>query len=232
MTGMGRAHQLDVLIRFTDLGHLPRLEQCVFALLGQVTGVDGMGGSSLSAMQVQVILPRFSFSEVETVRSALHPLRGLSDAMSIALHNWDHPEPHDLCVPMLNLGLDRAQGRYVSCIDIGDLILPGGYARLLTRLQLGDVAIALGGLVAQPVEWWGDVVLPFPPADADRASEGPAGFTFLLDRARVAPSDLVFRVTRPGTEVEDFVEKIRTAYSADSECAADRLGIRQVLRER
>ncbi len=228
MTEGGGRH-LDVLVRFTDLGHLPRLEQCVFALLGQVMDGDGAGGPSPTAMQVHVLLPRFSFSEVESVRAALHPLRGLSDAVSIILHSWDHPEPHNLRVPMLNLGLERARGRYLGCLEIGDVMLPGGYARLLARLQRGDAAIALGGLATQQVEWWGDVVLPLSTASAGRAGWGADGFAFLLDRTRVALPDLVFRVARPMAEVEEFVERIRLGYGADLESATDVLGVRQVL---
>jgi hypothetical protein len=231
MTEDGGLRGLDVVIRFTDLGHLPRLEQCVFALFGQVMG-DGAGRSALVPMQIHVILPRFSFAEVQAVRSALQPLRGLSDAVSLALHNWDYPEPHDLRVPMLNLGLERATGRYVACLEVGDLLHPDAYLHLLTRLQDSNAALALGGLAEQRVAWWGDVILPLPVADRWQQGDGHAAPAFLLDRTRIALPDLVFQAARPEAAIDVFLERMRERYSVDGEYPPARLGFRQILRDR
>jgi hypothetical protein len=220
---------LDIVIRLYDTSELPRLDHCVFALLGQSLRVE-----FCESLRLHVMLQRFSFAEIQAVRTAMQALLSLNKAVSLTVHNWEHPDPFDLRVPLLNWGLEVAKGRYFTCLDIADLLLPGTCARLLTRLRATRAALALGGIATQPVRWWGDVVLSLlaaPPSPEALPGGPPQGSTppiFLLDRARLPSQALVFRVGQPDAEIAEFVQRLRVHYLADTECMTDLLGLRQV----
>jgi hypothetical protein len=222
---------LDVVIRLYDPSELPRLCHCVFALLGQsLANRDG----SCGPLRLHVMLRRFAFCEIQAVRTAVQSLRPLDETMRLTIHNWEHSEPFDLSVPLLNWGLEVTKGRYFSCLDIGDLVFPGAYATLLTRLRVSRAAVALGGLAAQPVLWWGDVMLPVVSTlpRTEHMQSGPrdpeAPFIFLLDRASLRLKDLVFQTGPAGTEVAEFVRRLRVCHPIDTEYLTELLAVRQV----
>jgi hypothetical protein len=157
------------------------------------------------ALRLHLMLQRFSFAEVQVVRSATQALRALDETTTLTMHNWELAEPFDLRLPLLNWGLEVTKGRYFSCLSIDDLVLPGAYVKLLSRLQLTRAALALGGTMTQPAHWWGDVVLPLtlPCAGAD---VGAKPTVFLLDRARVPRQEQVCKVGLPDREVIDFIQ--------------------------
>ena len=169
------------------------------------------------------------------MRSMTQTLRPLDKTASLALHNWELPEPFDLRVPLLNWGLEVTKCRYFTCIDIGDLVLPGAYAKLLTRLRLTGAAMAVGQVMTQPVRWWGDVVLPLvatlpgPGPISSEPEDADAPPIFLLDRARLPTQDLVFRVGRPDREVVEFVQRLSAHHPVDTTHMNDLLGVHQVL---
>ncbi len=220
---------LDVVIRLYDTSELPRLDHCVFSLLGQSLHADFPG-----PLRLHLMLQRLSLAEVQAVRTAMEPLRSLDETASLTLHNWEHPEPIDLRVPLLNWGLEVAKGRYFTCLGTAELLLPGACAKLLARLQTTRAALALGGMATQPVRWWGDVILPLPATQpssgsiADKPVDRRASPVFLLDRARVPLEDLVFRVSQPDAEIAEFLQRLRICCQVDTECMADLLGLRQV----
>ena len=206
---------IDVIVPLDDTSDLPLLERCAFALMGQGT------------LRLHVMLQRFSLAEVRETRAALRVLEPLRPSLSVALHNWQYPEPFELRVPLLNWGLEVARGRYVTCLDVADLPMPGAFARLLARLQATGAAVALGGAAVQTVRWWGDVVLPMPwqQEPGARYARPPL---FLLDRARVAARDLAFREGQPGAEIAAFIERLDGRGMVDSHCRNELLGLRQV----
>jgi hypothetical protein len=204
---------IDILTRLYDLSDLPHLDQLMFSIMGQ---------SSAVPLQLHVMLQRFSFTEVQAVREATWGVRRLCAQTSVTLHNWDYAAPFDLRVPLLNWGLEVAQDRYVTCIDVHEQLRPRACAMLLGRLQRTDVALALGGATLQPVRWWGDVVLPV----SGLKSEFVPACIFMADRSRLAVTDCVFRSGEPGSEIKEFVERIRTRYATDTFCVAYDIAVR------
>ena len=222
---------LDVVIRLYDTTELPCLDHCIFSLLGQARQAEpghvGFGG----VLRLHVMLQRFSFTEVQTVRKALGRLMLLDEAADLTLHNWDYPEPFDLRVPLLNWGFEVARSRYATCVSSSDRLFPGTYARLLVRLQVTQAVIALGGMAAQPVCWWGDVIMPV--SDESKLAIAPLGElvppVFLVDRARLGSRETVFRAHNQGAEINEFISRLRLHHEADIECEADLLAVRQVF---
>jgi len=225
---------LDVVIRLHDISELPRLDHCLFSLLGQSIPVTS-DADHCEPLWLHLMLHRFSFAEAQVVRSATQALRPLDKTASLTMHNWELPEPFDLRVPLLNWGLGVTKCRYFTCIGVSDLLLPGAYAKLLARLRLTGAAMAVGRVITQRVRWWGDVVLPLveiPPRSAfvpSRPEGADALPVFLLDRARLPTHDLVFRVGHPDGEVAEFMQRLRSQYDIDTKYMTDLLGVHQVL---
>jgi hypothetical protein len=210
---MKEAPGIDIVTRLYDLADLPHLDRLVFSIMGQADAVP---------LRLHIMLQRFSFTEVQAVREATWGLRRLRDRTSVTLHNWDHPAPFDLRVPLLNWGLEVAQGRYVTCLDVHEQLCPHACTALLARLHGTQAAVALGGAALQPVRWWGDVMLPVP-AQADGLAPTPV---FMADRSRLAIEDRVFRSGEPGSEIKEFIDRLGTRYAVDTICQGDTLAIR------
>lgn len=210
---MREASGIDIVTRLYDLADLPHLDQLVFSLMGQ---------ADAAPLRLHVMLQRFSFAEVQAVRKAMWGLRRLHDQASVALHNWDYPAPFDLRVPLLNWGLEVAQGRYITCLDVHEQLCPHACTALLARLQGTQAALALGRSALQPVWWWGDVILPAP-EQADGSAPTPI---FMADRGRLATKDCVFRSGEPDSEIKEFIERLGTQYAVDTICQSNILALR------
>ncbi len=210
---MREAPGIDIVTRLYDLSDLPHLDRLVFSIMGQADAVP---------LRLHVMLQRFSFTEVQAVREAMWGLGRLHDRASVTLHNWDYPAPFDLRVPLLNWGLEVAQGRYVTCLDVHEQLYPHACTALLARLHGTQAALALGGAALQPVWWWGDVVLPVPD-QADGSAPKPV---FMADRSRLATKDCVFRSGEPDSEIKEFIERLGTQYAVDTICQSDTLALR------
>jgi len=204
---------IDILTRLYDLSDLPHLDQLMLSIMGQASAVP---------LQLHVMLQRFSFTEVQAVRKATWGVRRLRAQTSVTLHNWDYAAPFDLRVPLLNWGLEAAQDRYVTCVDVQEHLCPHAFAKLLARLQGTDVAVALGGARRQLVRWWGDVVLPVSGPDSGFVSTP----IFMADRSRLAVRDCVFRSGEPDSEIKEFVERLCTRYAVDTFCLTDNMALR------
>lgn len=205
---------IDIVTSLYDLADLPCLDRLMFSIMAQVDA---------SPLRLHVMLQRFSFTEVQSVREATRELRRLQDQVSVTLHNWDYPAPFDLRVPLLNWGLEVAQGRYFTYVDVHDHLYPHACTTLLTRLRDTTAAITLGGTVLRSVWWWGDVVLPIPDQDDAPA---PTSF-FMIDRHRVAIKDCVFRTSEPNCAINEFIKRLGAFYEVDARCEADMISIRQ-----
>lgn len=221
---------IDVVVCLSDTSELPRLNQCAFAVIGQLPPATSAGPSLGETLRLHVMLPRFSIAEVHDTRAAVQALSPLHTAFSLHLHNWEYPEPFRLRIPLLNWGLEVARGRYFTCLGVADLPLPGAVACLLARLRVTRAALALGGMAIQPVRWWGDVVLPLPRFQGAAAYDAVSPL-FLLDRARVPVRDLAFREGRPNEEIAEFIEHVTEFGAADTHCLAELLGLRQITEE-
>ncbi len=210
---MREASGIDIVTRLYDLADLPHLDRLVFSLMGQ---------AGAAPLRLHVMLHRFSFTEVQAVREATRELRRLHDRVSLTLHNWDYPAPFDLRVPLLNWGLEVAQGRYVTCLDVNEQLCPRACTALLARLHGTQAALALGGTALQPVWWWGDVILPVPD-QADGSAPTPV---FMADRGRLATKDCVFRSGEPDSEIKEFIERLAMQYAVDTICQNNVLALR------
>lgn len=210
---MREAPGIDIVTRLYDLADLPHLDRLVFSIMGQADTLP---------LRLHIMLQRFSFTEVQALRQATRGLRQLRDQASVTLHNWDYPAPYDLRVPLLNWGLEVAQGRYVTCLDVHEHLCPQACAALVARLQGTQAALALGGIALQPVLWWGDVILPVC-GQADGTAPTPV---FMADRNRLAVKDCVFRSGEPDSEIKEFIERLGTQYALDTMCQSDTLTIR------
>ncbi len=210
---MREALGIDIVTRLYDLADLPHLDRLIFSIMGQ---------TDAAPMRLHVMLPHFSFIEVQTIREAIWGLRQICDRATVMLHNWDYPAPFDLRVPLLNWGLDLAQGRYVTCLDVHEQLCPQACTTLLVRLRSTQAALALGGVVPQPVSLWGNVFLPVLD-EADGSTPTPV---FMADRYRLAVKDCVFRNGEPDSEIKEFIERIGTQYTVDTICQRDTLALR------
>lgn len=210
---MRSAPGVDIVTRLYDLSDLPHLDRLAFSVMGQ---------SGVAPLRLHVMLQRFSFTEVQRVREAVSDLCRLHEGASVICHNWDYPVPFDLRVPLLNWGLDVAVGRYVMCADIYDQLCPAACMALLDRLSSTKAALAVGGITVQPVQWWGDVVLPGPAPDPP--SQGAV--VAMIDRGRVAAKDCVFRAGDAGSETTAFVERLAGRYDVDAACQSRELVVR------
>ena len=210
---MREAPGIDIVTRLYDLADLPHLDHFMFSIMGQADAVP---------LQLHVMLQRFSFTQVQAVRDATWGLRRLNDQTSVTLHNWDHPAPFDLRVPLLNWGLEVAQGRYVTCLDVYEQLCPHACSALLARLQGTQATVAVGGVALQPCWWWGDVVLPVP-GQAKGSAPTPI---FMVDRSRLAIKDCVFRSGEPDSEIREFIKRLGTQCPVDTLCQSDTLAVR------
>jgi hypothetical protein len=210
---MSEAPGVDIVTRLYDLADLPLLDQLLFSITGQ---------ADTGPARLHVMLQRFSFDQVQSVRQATRGLRRLSDRVSVMLHNWDNPAPRDLRVPLLNWGLEVAQGRYVACLDVNEQLRPHACGTLLARLRETPAAVALGGVALQPVRWWGDVILAVP----DQPGTAAPRPVFMVDRDRLAVEDCVFRTGEPDAEIEEFLERLGTQYAVDRRCESDAVALR------
>lgn len=204
---------LDIVTRLYDLADLPHLDRLVFTVMGQADAMP---------LRLHIMLQRFSFTEVQAVRTATRKLRMVHDRASVILHNWDYPAPFDLRVPLLNWGLEVAQGRYLMCLDVYDQLRPHACTTLLARLHATQAALALGGAALWPVWWSGDVILP---ASAQGDALTPTR-VFMADRNRFAIKDCVFRSGEPNSEIEEFIDRLGTQYGLDTISQDDILAIR------
>ena len=210
---MRNAPTIDIVTRLYDLADLPQLDKLLFSIMGQADAVP---------LRLHLMLQRFSSVDVQAVREATSGLRRLHDRVSVTLHNWDHPAPFDLRIPLLNWGLEVAQGRYLTCLDVVEQLCPNACMTLLTRLYDTRAAITLGGTLLQPVSWWGDVVLPIP----DQVEGAAPMPIFLADRERLAVKDVLFRSGEPGSEIKEFLERLSTRYTIDTTCQSQTIAIR------
>jgi hypothetical protein len=188
---------LDVVIILRDLSDLPLLDRSLFTILAQPLDVP---------LHVHLMLPRFSVEDLRQMRRMTDKLRKLAPTATLCLHNWTAPGPLDLSLPLLNWSMEVSGGRYLSVLQVGDLLSAGGLQTLLDRLHQDEAALAEASLAHQTVAWWGDTVLPLTPA----AETGHAR-CFMIDRSRVQLRDLVFTSDR-GDETTAFLAAIGEGY--------------------
>lgn len=218
-----RPAQVDAVFRVYDLAELPSVRSCIFTLLGQVRSTSF--GVLTESLQIHLLTQRFTARDIQAVRSVVADLLQLDERVGLTLHNWDYRDPFDLRVPLLNMGLEVASGRYILFLESSDLLCAGALTTLLGRISSTGAAAALGGIRHQFVRWWGDAFLPLH-NELQRPSGGSATL-LLLDREKL-PYRLCFQVAPPGLEIAEFVDRLRKHSSIDEDYKNDILCVRQV----
>jgi hypothetical protein len=212
---------IDVIISLDDPSDLPRLDRALFTLFCQEPALP---------MTVHLMLARFSVEDLLWLRQLTEPLRGLAADAAILIHNWQLPKPLNVRVPILNWGIEVTSHRYLTILEVSDLLGPGAYGLLLDRLRETGNAIIAAPLADQHVEWWGDSFVPIVDPIAGRLAQnsGKPGLCFLLDRSQVKLGDLVFTTGEAPHEVTGLIARITARYPAASLPPGRVIGVRQI----
>jgi glycosyltransferase involved in cell wall biosynthesis len=149
----------------------------------------------------------------------------LPEAPTLKILNLEQPVPKDGRTLLLNMGLQAAQGRYVGFLDYDDLLYPEAYRTIVPRLRATDAAIAFAAVRvvraevhSQFIRVATEVKDPFGPGerlvDLFRGNFCPI-HSFLLDRHRIDPEDLVFDPALTWEEDYDLLLRICAKYPSD-----------------
>ena len=215
--------QVDAVLRVYDLTELSCVQSCVLTLVGQMRPTPA--GTFAGSLHIHLMTQRFTLRETQALRSAVADLLRLDERIGLTLHNWDYQDPFDLRVPLLNMALEVASGRYVTFLDSSDLLCPGALAILLGRIEATGAAAALGGIRPQSVRWWGDVFLPF--NSEPHQADGGSAALLMLDREKL-PRTLYFQVAPPGEEIGAFIDRLGKHCAIEEHPVAEFLCVRQV----
>jgi len=125
---------------------------------------------------------------------------------------------------LLNSGIEQATGRYLAFLDDDDIVYPHAYQDLIHQLRAGGCAIAVGGCRVAKLryeqEGWVVVNLETPFSwgrsrlDLFRENFIPIN-SFVLDRARLDPSDLYFDPKLSMLEDYEFLLRLGGKYEFD-----------------
>ena len=204
---------LSVVMRFHDPRRLPLFEEAVFSLAIQ------------------------DWPDLEIVVAAQNASPELLDSLlaCIARQPWlelpglkflsvDMPPSVDGRSRLLNAGLGAATGRYVAFLDDDDVVYQHGYRTLISRLESGDAAIAVGrSRVAKlrPVaDSW------FVVSKGNDLAWGRDSYdlfrdnfitihSYVIDRQRMRPEDLHFDESFAVYEDYEFLLRQATLYAID-----------------
>ena len=180
---------LDVVLRVHDPARLDELDRALFSAMLQ----------DYRPCTLTVVCQRFPEAALATLEAALAPLRAIEPGVPVQVLNHAEEMPRDARAALLNLGLRAGTGRYVAFLDYDDVIYPEGWRLLIEELRRSEAAVAFGGVLTATVSRQGLV-----PVTRDKRhvfrGEGLAQLlrsnfcplhSFVLDRTRIAPADLV-----------------------------------------
>lgn len=201
---------LDVTIRFHDPARLDELGRAVFSA----------ALSDHQPLAIQVACQRFDLPALQAVHDTLAPILEIAGDIPLQVLNRPDPTPIDARAALLNLGLRAGQGRYAAFLDYDDLIYPEAYRLLVAELEATSAAVAFGGILNAYVSRDGLV----PITTAKRRvfqGEGLARLlydnfcplhSFVVDRHRIAPQDLVVDETLCTLEDYDLLLRLVAKY--------------------
>lgn len=208
-----KQERIDCIVRFHDARRTVELKRCVFSLVGQ----------SYRPLNIILAVQRFGNSEIEATYQALEPVLRLPDGPTLTIVNWEEARPVDARAALLNLGLRKAEGRYVAFLDYDDVLYPEAYKLLTDQIERTHAAIAFATVRVVRAEVHphfvrvNEVISPFRGkslCDLFRANFCPI-HSYLLDRKAIPPYLLHFDETLSLEEDYDFLLRICAEVASD-----------------
>ena len=203
---------LDVLVRMHDFGRAFELRRALFSLVCQ----------AFRPINIHVITQRFSPSDVRRTSELLESILEVDRSVCGFVWNYTKPQPSDARSALLNLGIEKAKGRYLAILDHDDTIYPHAYPTLIQELTETNTAVAFGGAVVKEAEVFQDTIL------VKRRFRKFTGISlidlfddnfcpihsFVLNRSLIESDDLSFDVRLSKLEDYDFLLRLCAKYSA------------------
>jgi Glycosyl transferase family 2 len=207
--------QVDVIVRFHDFRRLNELDRCIFSLVGQ----------NYRPLSIVLVLQRFSEAQVAATREALASHLSFPRAPQLTILNLEDPTPKDARTVLLNKGLEAATGRYIAFLDYDDLLYPEAYSLIVSRLRATDAAVVFASVRVVSVQVFSQFLYSRRIVkesfgngkclvDLFRDNFCPV-HSFVLDRGRITPRDLVFDAGSTLEEGYDLLLRICAKYSSD-----------------
>lgn len=213
MSAAVEADQVDVVVRFHDIGRIDELERALFSLAAQ----------DHRPLHIRLVLQRLPEEAIGTLRERLDVLAQLPDAPDISILRFDEAEPPDARSVLVNRGFAAASGRYLALLDYDDVLYPEAYRMLIGRLKDSEAAIAFGGIRVKLADIHEDfvhetaVLHPFSGnslADLLRHNFCPI-HSFLIDRTRVPEGELRFEPFLTMEEDYEFLLRLCARVPSD-----------------
>ena len=201
---------IDVTIRIHDPARLDELGRAVFSV----------ALSDHRPLAIQVACQRFDPPALQAVQATLAPFLEIAGDVTLQILNRPDPAPLDARAALLNLGLRTGPGRYTAFLDYDDVIYPEAYRLLIAELRSSGTAIAFGGILNAYISR--DGLVPITTAK-HRVFQGEGlaqllydNFcplhSFVIDRHRIAPADLVVDETLDALEDYDLLLRLAAKY--------------------
>lgn len=202
--------ELDIIVRLHDIAKGYELRRCLFSLICQ----------TYRPATVQIVLQRFTDSQIWELRDALAPTMEIDPAVRVNLWNYSRPDPKDARSALLNLGISKASGRYLAFLDHDDVIYPEAYVKLIRDLADTKAKISFGQVVAKHIDSFQDAII------VDRRHARFVGrdlaelfhdnfcplHSFVLDRRGMNNEDVRFEEGLSKLEDYDFLLRICASY--------------------
>jgi hypothetical protein len=206
---------VSVIVRFHNLERLFELRRCIFSLVCQ----------SYGALEICLVTQRFSQSDLDALRKALESILVLNGSVQLEVYNYSDALPADARSALLNLGMNKASGRYLAFLDHDDVILPFSYSTLIQELERGGFGIAFASVAYKEIDVFEDALL------VERRLETLVGknlidlfdhnfcpiHSFVIDRSSVDRADLWFDTRLTKHEDYDFLLRLCAKYKSSFE---------------
>lgn len=142
-------NRLDVIVRLHDSSRLAELKRAIFSLICQ----------DYRPLTINLVTQRFSNDETDRVLAHLESILKLDPDVTLRAWNYTASEPKDARSALLNLGIERASGRFLAILDYDDVIYSDSYTKLVNELQDSGSAIAFGKVIMKHIDLFEDALI-------------------------------------------------------------------------
>ena len=203
---------LSVIVRFHDLGRLFEVRRCILSLVCQ----------SYEPLEICLVTQRFSAADLTRLRHALNPTLDLNKSVILEIHNYHQQSPADARSALLNLGMERRNGRYLAFLDHDDTILHDGYRSLIQELEKSEAAIAFASIAYKVADVFEGTLLVNKRLEAFVGNSLADLFdhnfcpihSFVIDTERVESTDFGFDTTLQKHEDYEFLLRLCAKYKS------------------